>query len=204
MKDIIFEKTAQNLIEGKVICSETTVDCYKYLEVDENFYKVSSFFDQMGRTLKSTENKNAYYLAYKDIDKENRSKIASVFSKTRKQFQPIVYFIYEIMNIKSQDYALAVGDSISLSYVEKKVEQRHDLKNRMNELYKLVSQSSNAKRDTIRSKLEFIFKHMEKEGILYQINKEESIYSITGKIELIYELMAYINENEKIVPESEL
>ncbi len=204
MKDIIFEKTAQNLIEGNMICSVTLADCYKYLSVDENFYKVSSFFDQMGRTLKNTENKNAYYLAYKDIDKENRSKIVSVFSKARKQFQPIIYFIYEIMNIKSQDYALSVGDSISLSYVEKKVEQRHDLKNRITELYKLVSSSSNAKRDTIRSKIEFIFKYMEREGIVYQTNKEESIYLITGKIELIYELLAYINENEKIVSESEL
>ncbi len=189
----------ETLLQGQFICSVSHSKLYQELKNDENKLTINSTLHALGRELRSTENDDTFYCAYSNIDNPKDGRlIQSQFEQLRDQIAPVVEFLTFVMRVSNSDSVLIPGDTLRfhdlLSYIEAESAHLADLSQISRyELFKKVRTKSN-NQDRLKAVLEV----MEKEGYVYLINKESTIYQVTGKIEYFYSSIEFIRDYEQI------
>ena len=50
----------------------------------------------------------------------------------------------------------------------------------------------------MKEQLESLFQRLQKDGLLVEANTKHSIFQVTARIELVQDLIIFINENERL------
>jgi len=111
----MFDQLLKRLLQGEFICEVSDEAGFRYLQDPENAAQVDAFLTRLDYRLSSTQNRLAFFAAYRTIDNSARSDIRKVFYQFRIELQPVVEWLDMMMSCLNQDTALSPGDTLSFS-----------------------------------------------------------------------------------------
>jgi hypothetical protein len=96
---------------------------------------------------------------------------------------------------------LGPAEYIALWELEAAVAQSSMLETQLKSLLSVITNA--AMRNTNRENLRKLLDHLSRDGYVVLANKDTSTYQVTGKIEQLYAVLQFLDEN-KVVPDTEV
>ncbi|MFK5948453.1 MAG: hypothetical protein QM500_06750 [Methylococcales bacterium] len=192
----MFKHVTEALLSGEFICSTAYPDAFDYLSKTENFNKVADFLAQLERDLCVLEGEEIYYSAYTSIDDNNRGRIKDAFSEIRSQLRPVVEWMDMIMTAMGQDMPIRARDEIRLHQLLNMIENEPSLCEQMNRLTQSVMFKTN--KTNITEQLSWVLQKLEQTGYLVKPNPQGALYIVTGKMNYLHQIIAFLNDAENL------
>jgi len=192
----MFKHVTESLLSGQFICPTAFPDAFDYLSKAENFSKVDAFLSQLDRELCVLEGEEIYFAAYAEIDNDNRSQIKEAFSEIRSQLRPVVEWMDMVMTAMGQDMPIRARDEIRLHKLLKTIELEPSLCEQMNRLTQ--SALFKTSKTTINDQLSWILQKLEQCGYLVKPNPQGGLYIVTGKMNYLHQVIAFLNDAEEL------
>jgi virulence-associated protein VapD len=190
----MFKQVAEALLSGQFICPTAFPDAFDYLSKTENFSKIDVFLSQLDRELCVLEGEEIYYAAYAQIDNNNRSRIKEAFSEIRSQLRPVVEWMDMVMTATGQDMPIRARDEIRLHKLLHMIELEPSLCEQMNRITQAGLFKTN--KTTINDQLSWILQKLEQCGYLVKPNPQGALYIVTGKMNYLHQIIAFLNDAE--------
>jgi hypothetical protein len=192
-----FSSTALALISGNVICSITDDTSFNHLSDPILFKEMGEYVSKINRCLKSDDSASIFYLVYVDSTVNDNESTLKMFTEMRNTVEPLVNLLYAFMDLQNHDYAISAGMRIELYTLESALRNRPDLMAGLKKVYRKINPTGRLKKDiTGRDLLAKLMRTFCKQNLF--VLKGEDVYLVTGKINLYYEYLEYIKENESI------
>ncbi|WP_333878527.1 condensin complex protein MksE [Methylobacter sp.] len=192
----MFDQLLKRLLQGEFICEVIDEAGFRYLQDPENAAQVDAFLTRLDYRLSSTQNRLAFFAAYRTIDSSARSDIRKVFYQFRIELQPVVEWLDMMMSCLNQDTALSPGDTLSFSGLLQVIEQNQALADRLQTFAKFKDFTSGD--DSVKGRLEKLLTTLQKWNYLNLANRDTLIYQVTGKLDYFYQALQFIQEHEQI------
>jgi hypothetical protein len=192
----MFKQVTESLLSGQFICPTAFPDAFDYLSKAENFSKVDGFLAQLERELCVLEGEEIYYAAYAQIDSNNRSQIKEAFSEIRSQLRPVVEWMDMVMTATGQDMPIRARDEIRLHKLLNMIELEPSLCEQMNRITQAGLFKTN--KTTITDQLSWILQKLEQCGYLVKPNPQGALYIVTGKMNYLHQIIAFLNDAEDL------
>lgn len=192
----MFKQVTEALLSGFVICPTAYPDAFEYLSQADNFKKVDAFLAQLDRELCVLDGDEIYFSAYKVVDDSNRSRIKDAFSEIRSQLRPVVEWMDMIMTAMGQDMPIRARDEIRLHHLLKMIEHEPSLCEQMNRLTQTTLFKTN--KTNITEQLSWILQKLEQYGYLVKPNPQGALYIVTGKMNYLHQVIAFLNDAEEL------
>ena len=196
----MFERVLPLLLSGEFVCQISHPEAFLYLSSEKNAQEVSSYLAKMKLTLSTTPQQSAFYLTYQQLDDTNRKSCKEEFTSIKQQLRPLVHFMELLMRVTRNDEILSVGAVLEKHALMAKVDDSHDLSHQLDTI---ANQFAGIYDKTKSGRLDKIFRRLEKEGYVVLANPEREIYQITGKIEYLQDIIAFLMEHEGIEEQEE-
>ena len=192
----MFKLVTEALLSGQFICPTAFPDAFDYLSQADNFKKVDAFLAQLDRELAVLDGEEIYYSAYTVVDDSNRQKIKEEFSETRSQLRPVVEWMDMIMTTTGQDMPIRARDEIRLHHLLKMIENEPSL---CEQLTRLTQTSFfRTAKSNIDEQLSWILQKLEQSGYLVKPNPQGALYIVTGKMNYLHQIIAFLNDAEAL------
>jgi len=192
----MFDQLLKRLLQGEFICEVSDEAGFRYLQDPENAAQVDAFLTRLDYRLSNTQNRLAFFAAYRTIDNSARSDIRKVFYQFRIELQPVVEWLDMMMSCLNQDTALSPGDTLSFSGLLQVIEQNQALADRLQAFAKFKDFTSGD--DSVKGRLEKLLTTLQKWNYLNLANRDTLIYQVTGKLDYFYQALQFIQEHEQI------
>jgi hypothetical protein len=192
----MFDKLLKRLLQGEFICEVSDDAGFRYLQDTENAGQVDAFLTRLDYRLSCTQNRLAFYAAFRTIDSDARRDIRTIFRQFRNELQPTVEWLDMMMSCLNQDTALSPGDTLSFSSLLQVIEQNQALADRLQTFAKIKDFTSAD--DSVKGRLEKLLSTLQKWGYLSLANRDTLIYQVTGKLDYFYQALQFIQEHEQI------
>ncbi len=192
----MFKKTVELLLAGEVICQTAYPDHFEYLELAAHQQQVAQFLQQLDRELMSLESAHAFYCTYQHVDDDNRKKISELFSTLRNQFRPLVEWLDLVLQATSSDTPLRAQDRLLFTRLLEAFEHDQTLAEQLRRLTNMALFKTS--RLEIRDQLSAVFAKLEDLGYLKRHAQGSNTYYATARFELIYLLIEFLNDSEKL------
>ena len=192
----MFKQVTEALLSGQFICPTAFPDAFDYLAKADNFKKVADFLAQLERELCVLEGEEIYYSAYSSVDDNNRGQIKEAFSEIRSQLRPVVEWMDMMMTAMGQDMPIRARDEIRLHQLLNIIEHEPSLCEQMNRLTQ--SGMFKTSKTDITDQLSWILQKLEQAGYLVKPNPQGALYIVTGKMNYLHQLIAFLNDAENL------
>ncbi|WP_028115324.1 condensin complex protein MksE [Ferrimonas senticii] len=192
----MFKHTVETLLAGKVICQTAFNDQFEYLQVPANRAQVDAFLQQLDRSLTHFESADAFYCTYNSVDDSNRQKISELFSSMRSHFRPLVEWLDMLLQATGADTPLRAKDSIKFTALLEVFEHDQTLAEQLRRLTNMPPFKTS--RVELRDQLGTVFSRLEELGYLVRHAQGSNSYYATAKFDLIYLLIEFLNDSEKL------
>ncbi|MCF6251312.1 MAG: hypothetical protein L3J75_08600 [Methylococcaceae bacterium] len=192
----MFKQVTEALLSGQFICPTAYPDAFDYLSNADNFKKVDGFLAQLERELCVMEGEELFYSAFTAIDDDNRGRIKEAFSEIRSQLRPVVEWMDMIMTAMGQDMPIRARDEIRLHVLLKMIEHEPSLCEQMNRLTQSGLFKTN--KQDITDQLSSILQKLEQTGYLVKPNPHGALYIVTGKMNYLHQMIAFLNDAENL------
>lgn len=195
----MFETTLTLLLSGEFICSIRYPDAWRFLEDEAQRRDAEQFLARLGRRLTRTRQGGAWFAAYQDIGRDERSAIREGFADIKHNLRLLVGFFVHVMQALRQEQFLAPGSIIESSRLMAAIDENPNLRV---ELQGLAGLGKGQGGDgTLRGTLERLLKRLRDDGYLVLANPEREIYEVTGKIEYLQEVVDFLMAHQSIPDE---
>lgn len=193
----MIRETIEKLLAGEFICQITFPKCYDDLKNPEIRPQIDATLSILNRYVASTVNDTVFYAAWTNIEDYEKNKITAEYNQLRNQLRPIVEFILLVMDANLRDNPIMSGEKISEAELNTRIENNVTLTERAMNIMFITNQrkSSEPLAQQIKSMLDI----MQKMGILVENIKDSRIFTTTGKIEYIYEVLTFIDSHENFL-----
>lgn len=192
--------TIELLLKGEFICPFVTPKAYQFLSDPDDRKQVEDILQAMGRKVSQTANGNAFFATWVDIGDNERKEIKAQFQQLKALIRPAVEFILLTMECNLRDNPLGPGDQISEAQILSKLQNDNFLAEKAYWLNQYINRRKS--NDPLPQVLKAIFDFMKKNDIIYEQIPNSRKFTITGKIDYIYEVLSYIDSHEQILDES--
>ncbi len=192
----MFKHVTEALLSGQFICSTACPDAFDYLSSTDNFNKVAGFLAQLERDLCVLDGEEIYYSAYTSVDDNNRGRIKDAFSEIRSQLRPVVEWMDMIMTAMGQDMPIRARDEIRLHQLLNMIENEPSLCEQMNRLTQSGMFKTN--KTNITEQLSWVLQKLEHTGYLVKPNPQGALYIVTGKMNYLHQIIAFLNDAENL------
>lgn len=193
----MFDQVAIRLLEGKFICAATAPDAFRYLDSDSAQQEVSAYLDRIGRRLTKTPNGLAYYATWKRVGSDERTEVKRVFTNIKQIIRPLIHFVTLCMEVEKKDTAPVPGDRLEYATLLKAVSENQHLFEVLRE-FSTMGKEFTVTDASAKGMLEKVIQQMERWSYLILVNREQSSYRFTGKLDYYYQVMEFLMENEGI------
>lgn len=195
----MFETTLTLLLSGEFICSIRYPDAWRFLEDEAQRRDAEQFLARLGRRLTRTRQGGAWFAAYQEINRDERSAIRECFADIKHNLRLLVGFFVHVMQALRQEQFLAPGSIIESSRLMAAIDENPNLRS---ELQGLAGLGKGQCGDgTLRGTLERLLKRLRDDGYLVLANPEREIYEVTGKIEYLQEVVDFLMAHQSIPDE---
>ena len=193
---MIFKQTIEALLTGMVICETVDNDLFQYLEADSNKERVSDFLSNLDRQLSYLDSAQAYYCTYNSVDSSNKSDISSLFGEVRSYFRPLVEWLDIHLVATGSDTPLRAKDIVNINELFEAFEHDQTLTEQLRRL--TTMRPFKTSKIEPREQLVTIFSKLEELGYFVRKSAGSSRYYTTARFDLIYLLIEFLNDSEKL------
>ena len=198
----MFKQTVQQLLTGAVICETGFADEFLYLQAQSNQERVSDFLSNLDRDLTYLDSADAYYCTFNEVDANNSAELTTLFTDIRGMFRPLVEFLELILTASQTDLPIHAKSIININELFDPFEHDQSLREQLRHLTAIRPFKTNKLES--REQLVFVFHKLEELGYFVRKNAGSSRYFATARFDLIYLLIEFLNDSERIeLPETE-
>lgn len=194
-------KTLKLLLAGEYICSVRYRLEFEQLNEAAEREEVDAWLSALGMRLGRVGDEGAFFLAYDYISHKEITQVKNELLKFRDEYGPAVRMLDFIRQTDVSRIELSPGEYITLYELESAVAQSSTLEAHLKSMLGVISYAS--ARNSIRDNLFKLLEHLAKDGYVVLANKDSGTYQVTGKIEQLYSVLQFLDE-QKVIPDSEV
>lgn len=193
--------TAERLLRGEFICSTVCPEAYRDLTEPETRAKVEAILAPLNRKISETANKAAYYATWISLElSEDRASVRKEFQTVMEQLRPVLEFILLVMDASTRDHPMMPGSQVTEAELTARVQNNQYLTTRAKKINTLLNKRPQIEVPEI---IRIIIERMVKYEILRENVPGTRIFTFTGKVDYIYEVLEFIDAHENILAEEE-
>lgn len=192
----MFKQTVQKLLTGAVICETAYCDEFLFLKAETNQERVSDFLSNLDRNLTYLDSADAYYCTFSQVDQENSHELTLLFSEMRNTFRPLVEFLDLLLTATNADLPLRAKSVVNINELFEPFEHDQTLSAQLGRLTSIKPFKTN--KEETREQLVTIFQKLEEMQYFIRKNSGSSRYYATARFDLIYLLIEFLNDSERI------
>lgn len=192
----MFKQTVQKLLTGSVICETAFADEFDYLKVTSNSDRVSDFLANLDRKLTYLDSADAFYCTFSQVDQDNSADLTVLFSEMRSTFRPLVEFLDLLLTATHADLPVRGKSVININELFEPFEHDQTLRDQLRRLTSIKPFKTN--KEDSREQLVTVFMKLQEMHYLVQKNTGSSRYFATARFDLIYLLIEFLNDSERV------
>jgi len=189
------------LLAGEYVCPVRYPDEYRILEDADDQEEVNSWLDKLSMRLARLGDEGAFFMAPAFIGTKDITQVKNELLRFRDEYGPAVLLLDFIRQTDAGSVFLSPGEYIPLYELETAVAQSTMLETQLKGLHSVIGGSS--QRNSNHENLRKLLEHLAKDGYVVLANKDTGTYQVTGKIEQLYAVQQFLDEN-KVIPDSEV
>lgn len=189
------------LLAGEYICSVRFRDEFSILEEDDEQEAVNTWLESLNMRLARLGDDGAFFMAPVYIGPKEITQVKNELLKFRDEYGPAVLLLDFIRQTDAGRVFLSPGEYIALYQLEAAVSQSTMLETQLKSLLSVISNA--AQRNTNHENLRRLLDQLVKDGYAILANKDSGTYQVTGKIEQLYAVLQFLDEN-KVIPDAEV
>jgi predicted transcriptional regulator len=194
-------KVLKLLLAGEYICPVRYRTEFDMLEDASEREDVDAWLLSLGMRLARLGDEGAYFLAYDYIGPKEITQVKNELLKFRDEYGPAVLLLDFIRHADAGRVQLSPGEYIVMYQLEAAVSQSSMLETQLKSLLSVITNA--AMRNTNHENLRRLLDHLARDGYVVLANKDTGAYQVTGKIEQLYAVLQFLDEN-KVVPDTEV
>lgn len=184
------------LLSGKFVCATLDEDAYRYLGSSANRELVEQQLEILNRQLSSAADGEVYFASYQNIDEPERKVLTSQFQEVSNHLVPLVEWLLLVQEASATDVPLTQGTLLRLNELQTTIEDTPAFAEQLGKIARYSIFGSKA--NEVDAQLKLVFKRLVELGYLVRPNQEKQIYKATGKIDYLFDVIKFIDENEKL------
>lgn len=189
------------LLAGEYICPVRYRDEFNILDEADEQEAVNTWLESLNMRLARLGEEGAFFMAPAYIGQKDITQVKNELLKFRDEYGPTVQLLDFIRQTDAGRVYLSPGEYIALYELEASVSQSTMLETQLKSLLGVISSAS--QRNTNHENLRRLLEQLVKDGYAVLANKDSGTYQITGKIEQLYAVLQFLDEN-KVIPDSEV
>lgn len=189
---IVLEK----LLSGLFICEITDEDSFRFLKVSSNREAISQQLNVLNRQLSSAADEQVYYASYQTIGDSEREKLTKQFEDVSNHLLPLIEWLLLVQEALNKDLSLSQGMNLRLNELQTVIEDTPAYAEQLNKISRYAMFGSKAAE--LDAQLKLIFKRLVELGYLIKPNQDKQIYTVTGKIDYLFDVLKFIDETEQL------
>lgn len=194
-------KVLKLLLAGEYICEVRYRSEFELLQDTCEGEEVDAWLMALGMRLARIGDEGAFFLSYDHIGQKEITQVKNELLKFRDEYGPAVLLLDFIRQTDVSRVQLSPGEYIALYELEAAVSQSSTLEAHLKGLLGYIT--SGAMRNTNHENLRKLLDHLTKDGYMVLANKDSGTYQITGKIEQLYAVLQFLDDN-KVIPDTEV
>lgn len=193
---IMFKQTVQKLLTGAIICETAYTEEFLYLKAESNHDKVADFLANLDRNLTYLDSADAYYCTFTQVDDSNSTELAALFSDIRSTFRPMVEFLDLLLTASQADLPIRAKSVVNINELFEPFEHDQTLRDQLRRLTSIKPFKTN--KEETREQLVMVFQKLEELHYFVRKNTGSSRYYATARFDLIYLLIEFLNDSERV------
>lgn len=184
------------LLAGAYICEYRYPTEFALLQDAQTHMDAGAFLGQMDMRLARLGAQGAFFMAPNFISQKDQTQIKNDIAQFRDVYGPQVLMIEYIRSCSTGTVTLVPGEFISLWALEEAVSQSTMVEAKLRNLISVISRAST--RYSNRENLQRLMDNLVKDGYLILSSKDQSSYRVTGKVDQLHDMLAFLDENKLI------
>lgn len=184
------------LLAGEFICQTKDEDAYRYLTSSSNREVIEQHLQVLNRHLASAAEGEVYFAAYAALGEQERSFISAQFQEVANHLMPLIEWLLVVQEAMGSDMPLTQGTNIRLNELQTIVEDTPAYSEQIAKIARYALFGSQSKE--LDAQLKLIFKRLVEQGYLIKPNNDKQIYTATGKIDYLFDVLKFIDETEDL------
>ncbi|WP_338413753.1 hypothetical protein [uncultured Sphaerotilus sp.] len=189
------------LLGGEYICSVRFRDEFSLLEDSDEQEAVNTWLGSLNMRLARLGEDGAFFTAPTCIGSKDITQVKNELLKFRDEYGPAVLLLDFIRQSDAGRVFLSPGEYIALYELDAAVSQSTMLETQLKSLLSVIGNA--AQRNTNHKNLQWLLDQLVKDGYAILANKDSGTYQVTGKIEQLYAVLQFLDEN-KIIRDAEV
>lgn len=188
------ESTLKALASGAFVCSVHYAPEFEVLQSAQGRQQASDWLNAIGYRLARLSDDGAFFMAHGVATVEMRNQVRDDLKNVRSSLEPIIGFLETLRRLQGRNAQLHPGDVVWLGELGEVVRGSALLDRRLQDMRELFDGRANANTSSVQ-RLQRMFNLLVQDGYLVQTNSVSKGYTFTGKVEYLYQLIAFIAEN---------
>ncbi|WP_457281009.1 hypothetical protein [Polaromonas sp. P5_D5] len=190
----------KKLAQGEFICTQRFPDEYDALSNELDQKAAEEWLAAIGYRLARLSDEGAFFMAHSTVTAEMRTQLREEMRIIRKEMHPYIGILEAIRQSQGRDPRVHAGDMLYVSEIAEEARKSTMLENRIQEMRYI----SHAKLDDkTPQRIQRMLQELENAGYLDQTQEASGGYRITGKIDYLYQMIAFITANAPQLAETE-
>lgn len=189
------------LLAGEYLCPIRYNLEFELLQDDAEREEVDAWLQHLGMRTARLGDEGAFFLAFDRIGPKQVTQVKNELLKFRDEYGPAVLMLDLIRQSETNRVQLTPGEYIMLYQLEEAVAQSSTLESQLKGLLGVITNA--ATRNTNHENLRRMMDHLAKDGYVVLANKDTGAYQVAGKIEQLYAVLRFLDEN-KVIPDTEV
>lgn len=189
------------LLAGEYICSVRYRDEFAILGDEEEQEAINGWLEHLNMRLARLGDDGAFFMAPAFIGQKETTQVKNELLRFRDEYGPAVLLLDFIRQTDAGSVYLSPGEYIALYQLDAAVSQSTMLESQLKSHLGVISHA--VQRNTNYENLRRLLDQLVKDGYAILANKDSGTYQVTGKIEQLYAVLQFLDEN-KVIPDAEV
>jgi hypothetical protein len=177
------------LCAGEFVCPTRFPDEFEALEDPAGREHAEKWLDTLGYRLTRLNDDGAYFMAHSVATTEIRAQLREEMRTVRSRLQPVVSIMESIRKSQGREPRVHAGDTLRATEIAEMAMASSMLESQIMEMRDIPNTKPN---DKLITRIQLMLDELEKGGYVHETNTTTGSYKITGKIDYLYQLIAYI------------
>lgn len=186
------EAALKRLAEGCFVCAVHYPEEYAVLQQADGRQRAEAWLSAIGYRLARLDAEGAFFMAHAVVTADLRSRLRDELRTVRSRLEPVVGFMETLRQAQGRHPQIHAGDMLWESEISEAVRGSALLERRLLDMREIGgARVTDSAIDRVRRMLA----QLQNDGYLVETNPTNKGYRVTGKIDYLYQLIAFIAEN---------
>ena len=189
MKQHYLASALKQLAEGEFVCDFRFPDEFDALDNPEGRKQAEEWLQAIGYRLVRLSDDGAFFMAHSVATTDVKAQLRDEMRNIRNRLHPVVSILETVRKTQARDPRVHAGDMLYVSQIAEAARASSMLENQIMEMREVSGVKVS---DNLSTRVQNMLAILEREGYLRKTNPTTGAYQITGKIDYLYQLIAYI------------